>query len=49
MEQAKAMDYKHASHFTSAFQKYFGYLLHKIKMLMLVFDPEFYLVLFPIS
>lgn len=48
-EVSGKMGYKHATHFTSAFKKYFGYLPNKIKMLMLVFDPEFCLVLFPIS
>ena len=48
-EVSGKMGYKHATHFTSAFKKYFGYLPNKIKMLMLIFDPEFYLVLFSIS
>ena len=48
-EVSGKMGYKHATHFTSAFKKYFGYLPNKIKMLMLVFDPEFYMVLFQIS
>lgn len=48
-EVSGKMGYKHATHFTNAFKKYFGYLPNKIKMLMLVFDPEFCLVLFPIS
>lgn len=45
-EVSGKMGYKHATHFTSAFKKYFGYLPNKIKMFMLVFDPEFCLVLF---
>lgn len=32
--------YKHATHFSSAFKKYFGYLPNKIKMMWLIFDPE---------
>ncbi|WP_316747493.1 AraC family transcriptional regulator [Pedobacter gandavensis] len=45
-EVSEKMGYKHATHFTSAFKKYFGYLPNKIKMFLLVFDPEFCLVLF---
>ncbi|MBB2150922.1 helix-turn-helix transcriptional regulator [Pedobacter gandavensis] len=45
-EVSEKMGYKHATHFTSAFKKYFGYLPHKIKMFVLLFDPEICLVLF---
>lgn len=34
-EVAKLSGYKHASHFTTAFKKYFGYLPHQIKVLLL--------------
>ncbi len=34
-EVAKLSGYKHASHFTTAFKKYFGYLPHQIKILLL--------------
>lgn len=43
-EVSNKMGYKHATHFTSAFKKYFGYLPTKIKMSMLLLDPEFLLV-----
>jgi AraC-like DNA-binding protein len=33
-EVAKLSGYKHASHFTTAFKKYFGYLPHQIKLLL---------------
>lgn len=41
-EVARLAGYKHASHFTTAFKKYFGYLPNKIKILMLSFlsQPE---------
>lgn len=39
-EVSTKMGYKHATHFTSAFKKYFGYLPTKIKMALLMFDPE---------
>lgn len=45
-EVSEKMGYKHATHFTSAFKKYFGYLPNKIKMFLLVFDPEICLVFF---
>lgn len=45
-EVSEKMGYKHATHFTSAFKKYFGYLPNKIKMFLLFFDPEFCLILF---
>ncbi|MCX2451728.1 AraC family transcriptional regulator [Pedobacter sp. PLR] len=45
-EVSEKMGYKHATHFTSAFKKYFGYLPNKIKMFFLFFDPEFCLILF---
>lgn len=48
-EVSGKMGYKHATHFTSAFKKYFGYLPTKIKMLALLFDPEFLIVLFPMG
>lgn len=34
-EVAKLSGYKHASHFTTAFKKYFGYLPHQIKVMLL--------------
>ncbi|WP_316842435.1 AraC family transcriptional regulator [Pedobacter gandavensis] len=45
-EVSEKMGYKHATHFTSAFKKYFGYLPNKIKMFFLLFDPEICLVFF---
>lgn len=45
-EVSEKMGYKHATHFTSAFKKYFGYLPNKIKMFLLLFDPELCLVFF---
>lgn len=45
-EVSGKMGYKHATHFTSAFKKYFGYLPTKIKMSFLLFDPEFCLLFF---
>lgn len=41
-EVARLSGYKHASHFTTAFKKYFGYLPNKIKVLMLTLlsQPE---------
>ncbi len=39
-EVSSKIGYKHATHFTSAFKKYFGYLPTKIKMTMLIIDPE---------
>ena len=36
-EVAKLSGYKHASHFTTAFKKYFGYLPHQIKLVFLSF------------
>jgi len=44
-EVSVKMGYKHATHFTSAFKKYFGYLPTKIKMGLLLFDPEFLVLL----
>lgn len=41
--------YKHATHFSSAFKKYFGYLPNKIKMIWLIIDPEPVLALFSYS
>ncbi|RYY33343.1 MAG: AraC family transcriptional regulator, partial [Sphingobacteriaceae bacterium] len=32
---AELMGYKYATHFTNAFKKYFGYLPHKLKLLIL--------------
>lgn len=43
-EVSSKMGYKHATHFTSAFKKYFGYLPTKIKMSLLFLDPEFLLL-----
>ena len=40
-EVAKLSGYKHASHFTTAFKKYFGYLPHQIKLLILSFYNGF--------
>lgn len=40
-EVAKLSGYKHASHFTTAFKKYFGYLPHQIKLLVLSLFNEF--------
>ncbi|MBC8984882.1 helix-turn-helix transcriptional regulator [Pedobacter sp. N36a] len=45
-EVSEKMGYKHATHFSSAFKKYFGYLPNKIKMFLLLFDPELCLVFF---
>jgi len=45
-EVSAKMGYKHATHFTSAFKKYFGYLPNKIKMLWLVMDQELITFLF---
>lgn len=45
-EVSEKMGYKHATHFTSAFKKYFGYLPNKIKMFLLFFDPEICVVFF---
>lgn len=42
-EVSDKMGYKHATHFTSAFKKYFGYVPNKIKMLFLLFDPELFI------
>ncbi|OJY87204.1 MAG: hypothetical protein BGP13_14650 [Sphingobacteriales bacterium 40-81] len=41
-EIARLAGYKHASHFTTAFKKYFGYLPNKIKVFLLPFlsQPE---------
>lgn len=39
-EVSSKIGYKHATHFTSAFKKYFGYLPTRIKMSLLIFDPE---------
>lgn len=39
-EVSSKMGYKHATHFTSAFKKYFGYLPTKIKISLLLMDPE---------
>lgn len=44
-EVSLKMGYKHATHFTSAFKKYFGYLPTKIKMAILLFDPEVFVLL----
>lgn len=43
-EVSQKMGYKHATHFSSAFKKYFGYLPTKIKMLFLIADPEMLLL-----
>lgn len=42
-EVAKLVGYKHATHFTTAFKKYFGYLPHQIKLILLslIQTPEF--------
>ncbi len=42
-EVAKLVGYKHATHFTTAFKKYFGYLPHQVKLLLLslIQAPEF--------
>lgn len=43
-EIAKEVGYKHATHFTSAFKKYFGYLPNKIKsgkLSLLIFAEDF--------
>ncbi|MNT78841.1 Helix-turn-helix domain protein [compost metagenome] len=47
-EIAKKVGYKHATHFTSAFKKYFGYLPNKIKAgkLSLLIFVEDIIVLF---
>lgn len=47
-EVSGKMGYKHATHFSSAFKRYFGYLPNKIKMLPLLFDPEFCMILFSV-
>jgi AraC-like DNA-binding protein len=39
-EVSVKMGYKYPTHFTSAFKKYFGYLPTKIKLLLLLLDPE---------
>ncbi|WP_114791908.1 AraC family transcriptional regulator [Niabella yanshanensis] len=39
-EVAKLSGYKHASHFTTAFKKYFGYLPHQIKLLLVTLLHE---------
>lgn len=39
-EVARKMGYKHATHFSSAFKKYFGYLPARLKVLYLFIDPE---------
>lgn len=44
-EVAQKMGYKHATHFSSAFKKYFGYLPARLKFLWIFFDPEFLLIL----
>lgn len=46
-EVARLAGYKHASHFTTAFKKYFGYLPNKIKILFfsLLSEPEIALLL----
>lgn len=45
-EVAKSIGYKHASHFSLAFKKYFGYLPNKIRMLIaaLLCGPDLMLV-----
>lgn len=40
-EVAKLSGYKHASHFTTAFKKYFGYLPHQIKILLVTVLHQF--------
>jgi AraC-like DNA-binding protein len=45
-EVSGKMGYKHATHFTNAFKKHFGYLPTKIKMIVLLMDPELCLFLF---
>ncbi|GAB3894379.1 helix-turn-helix transcriptional regulator [Spirosoma agri] len=46
---ARSLGYKHATHFTAAFKKYFGFLPHKIKMSVLMpfieLDTDFVLLL----
>ncbi len=44
-EVAKLSGYKHASHFTTAFKKYFGYLPHQIKVALFVILHHIQLVL----
>ena len=39
-EVARLSGYKHASHFTTAFKKYFGYLPHQIKLLLVTLLHE---------
>lgn len=43
---ARTSGYKHATHFSNAFKKYFGYSPKKIKLTWLVLDPEYILILF---
>lgn len=40
-EVAKLSGYKHASHFTTAFKKYFGYLPHQIKIFIISICSQF--------
>ncbi len=47
-EISRKMGYKHATHFTSAFKKYFGYLPNKIKMLILIGPCELVSLWLPI-
>jgi AraC-like DNA-binding protein len=35
-EVAEKLGYSHATHFTSAFKKYFGYLPNKLRLLVLI-------------
>lgn len=46
-EVARLAGYKHASHFTSAFKKYFGYLPNKIRLVVfsVLTDPEWIVLL----
>jgi len=47
-ETSKKMGYKHATHFTNAFKKYFGFLPNKIKtgkFSMLLFCEDFTAIL----
>ena len=40
-ELARKMGYRYATHFSSAFKKYFGYLPNKLKFSLLALDPEY--------
>ena len=45
-EVAVASGYKHATHFSGAFKKYFGYLPNKIKIACLAVDPDWLTAIF---